>query len=209
MFNIQIDENNFYTGNYASIGTLPNGINVEKLPPSENSLCYKLVDKEITKEVSQPILQYTKTVESDTEFETIYTIESLDEDGNIITTSLTKEEYETLDDIDKESVNISQIAKIITVTLTKDAFDVLDETEKSKFTASYKEDENGNIVYETVQTTEIIKDWEFSQEKYDELLAEKISKQIENEKLTKSLSAEQQRADIDYIALMTGVDLEV
>ena len=85
MFNVQIDKNNFYTGNYASVGSLPNGINVEKLPPSENSLCYKLVDKEITKEVSQPILQYIKTTASDTEFETIYTIESLDENDDTIT----------------------------------------------------------------------------------------------------------------------------
>ena len=186
MYYVELDESNFYTGNYASIGTLPNGINVEKLPPSENSLCYKLVDKEITKEASQPILQYIKTTASDTEFETIYTIESLDENGNTITTSLTKEEYETLDDNDKKSVNVSQIAKIITVTLTKDAFDVLDETEKSEFTASYKEDENGNIVYETVQTTEIIKDWEFSQEKYDELEEKRIAEE------------EQSKADKEY-----------
>lgn len=186
MFNAQIDENNFFTGNYATIGVVLNGVNVETLPPTENQLCYKLIDVEVVKENKEPILQYTKTVESDTEFETIYTIESLDEDGNTITTSLTKEEYETLDDIDKESVNISQIAKIVTVTLTKDEFNVLDETEKSKFTASYKEDENGNIVYETVQITEIIKDWEFSQEKYDELEEKRIAEE------------EQSKADKEY-----------
>lgn len=186
MFNVQIDKNNFYTGNYASIGSLPNGINVEKLPPSENSLCYKLVDKEITKEVSEPILQYTKIAESDTEFETLYTITSLDEDGNTVERSITEEEYEALDDSDKESVNVSQIAKIITITLTKSEFEALNESDKTNFVASYKEDENGNIVYETVQTTEIIKDWEFSQEKYDELEEKRIAEE------------EQSKADKEY-----------
>ena len=198
MFNVQIDENNFYTGNYASIGTLPNGINIEKLPPSENSLCYKLVDKEITKEVSEPILQYIKTTASDTEFETIYTIESLDENGNTITTSLTKEEYEALDDSDKESVNVSQIAKIITITLTKSEFDALNESDKTNFVASYKEDENGNIVYETVQTTEVIKDWEFSQEKYDELEEKRIAEEEQskaNKEYQESISNETLKAE--------------
>ena len=39
MFNVQLDENNFFTGSYATIGVVPNGVNVETLPPTENQLC--------------------------------------------------------------------------------------------------------------------------------------------------------------------------
>lgn len=44
MFNVQVDENMFYTGNYAIVGSVHNGVDVNDLPPDENALCYKLVE---------------------------------------------------------------------------------------------------------------------------------------------------------------------
>lgn len=210
MYNVQVNKNNFYTGSYATVGTVKNGVNVSKLPPSENSLCYKLVDVEVTEEKQVPILEYTKTVESETEFDTYYALKSTDEEGNEIETPITEEEYDMLEE--DANISITQIPKMVTVVLSKDEYAALADEEKDGYIAAYKEDENGELVLETIQATKIIKDWEFSQEKYDELEAEKQAKAEEqeaNEKLAKSLSAEQQRADIDYIALMTGVDLEV
>ena len=81
---------------------------------------------------------------------------------------------------------LSDIPHLITVEITKDDYNNLSDDEKSNVVISYKTDENGNIVYETVQTTEIIKDWEFSQEKYDELEEKRIAEE------------EQSKADKEY-----------
>lgn len=206
MYNVQVNENGFYMGSYATVGTVKDGVNVTKLPPSENALCYKLIDTEVIEEKQVPILQYSKTVESETEFDTYYTLKSTDEDDNEIETSITEEEYEALED--KTSVTITQAPKMVTIILSEEEYNALTNEEKDGYIAAYKEDENGELVYKTIQITKIVKDWEFSQEKYDELLATKTAQQEASDKLAKSLSAEQQRADIDYIALMSGVSLE-
>ena len=207
MYNVQVNEKGFYMGSYATVGTVKDGINVPALPPTEDALCYKLIDKEVQKEVQQPILQYSKLVESETEFETHYSLKSTDEDGNEIETPITAEEYEAF--VDKSDVNVVQIPKMVTAVLSQEEFTALSDEEKEGYMVAYKEDENGELVYETIIVTEIVKDWEFSQEKYDELLAIKTAQEEESARRSRTLSLEQQRADIDYIALMTGVDLEV
>ena len=150
MYNVQVDEKLFYTGTYAKVGTVNNGVNVEKLPPSENSLCYKLVDVEVPNSYEEPVLQYI--------------MESIDENGELITIELSKDEYDALED-------------------------------KSAVVVSYKEDEDGNVVYETIKTTEIVKDWEFSQERFDELEAAKKAKE------------EQQKAEAEYQASISNETL--
>ena len=207
MYNVQVNENNFYTGSYATIGTVKNGVNVSKLPPSENSLCYKLVDVEITKEIQESILEFSKMTESETEFYVYYSLKSTDEEGNEIKTPITEDEYNALSDEEKENVLITQIPKMVTIVLSKDEYNALTDEEKDGFIAAYKEDENGQLVYQTIEVKEIVKDWEFSQERFEELETIKTIQQQENERVNKSLSSEQQRADIDYIALMTGIDL--
>ena len=42
MYNVGLDENNFYNGSYAEVGTVPNGVDVETLPPAIDQLCYYL-----------------------------------------------------------------------------------------------------------------------------------------------------------------------
>jgi len=207
MYNVQVNEKGFYMGSYATVGTVKDGVNVTKLPPSENALCYKLIDAEVIEEKQVPVLQYSKMVESETEFDTYYALKSTDEEGNEIETPITEEEYEALEE--DANVSITQVPKMVTVILSEEEYNALVDEEKDGYIAAYKEDENGELVYETIQVTKIVKDWEFSQDKYDELLAIKTAQEEENARRTKALSLEQQRADIDYIALMTGVDLEV
>ena len=201
MYNVQVNENNFYTGSYATVGTVKNGVNVSKLPPSENSLCYKLVDVEVPEEKQVPILEYTKTVESETEFDTYYTMTVINEDveetesdttgdetetpvteeSTETTISITEEEYNELSDEEKERVTITQVPKMVTIVLLKDEYDALSDEEKDGFIAAYRVDENGELVLETIQVTKIVKDWEFSQERYDELEAERVQKEKEQE----------------------------
>ena len=38
MFNVLLDEDNYYTGVYAKVGKIEGGVDVDVLPPSENSL---------------------------------------------------------------------------------------------------------------------------------------------------------------------------
>lgn len=212
MYNVQINENNFYTGSYATVGTVKNGVNVSKLPSSENSLCYKLVDVEVTKEIQEPILEFSKMTESKTEFDTYYYLKSTDEEGNEVETPITEDEYNALSEEEKENVVITQIPKMVTIVLSKDEYNALTDEEKDGFISAYKEDENGQLVYQAIEVKEIVKDWEFSQERFDELEAERVQKEKEQEEtkeLEKLLSPEQLRADIDYISFMTSVTLEV
>ena len=175
MFNVQLDENNFFTGSYAATGVVPNGVNVKTLPPAENSLCYKLVDAEVPVTYEEPIVQYVVYTQSDTEFDVDYSIKETDEDGNETYTYLTEEEYKALSDEEKENVSVTETPKMITIEITKDDYNNLSDDEKSNVVISYKTDENGYVLYETVQKIEVIKDWEFSQERYDEIEAKRIA----------------------------------
>lgn len=179
MYNVQVNEQGFYMGSYATVGTVKDGVAVTSLPPSENSLCYKLVDVKVQKEKQQPILQYTKMTESETEFDFYYFLTTEDEEGNEVETPITEEEYETLKET--SSIQIEQSPKIVTIILNSEEYSALDDEEKENFIAAYKEDENGELVYETIIVTEIVKDWEFSQEKYDELMILKNQKEAEDE----------------------------
>lgn len=187
MYNVQLDENMFFTGSYAKVGTINNGVNVESLPPSENSLCYKLVDVEVTESRQQPILQYIMRTVSDTEFTTTYTYT---ETG----VQITEEEYNALTDDEKETVTVTQIPVVTTTELTKEEYDALED--KSNVVVSYKTDEDGNLVYETIEETKIVKDWEFSQERYDELEAAKKAE----EEAAKSEAEHQQSISNETLA---------
>lgn len=186
MFNVQLDENNFFTGSYATIGVVPNGVNVETLPPTENQLCYKLVDSEVIKEIQQPVKIYYQTILSETEFDIYYVLQGVDEDGNQTQIHLTEDEYNLLSDEEKANTVMNQFPKIQTVELSEDEYNSLSDEEKMNVVAEYKQDELGNLVYEIVKVPEIVKDWEYSQEKYDEL----ESKRLANEK--------QQQLDKEY-----------
>ena len=179
MYNVQLDENMFFTGSYAKKGTLNNGFNVTSLPPTENSLCYKLVDVEVTKSYEEPVLQYITHTVSDTEFDTFYYTVSTDEENNEFYNYLSEEEYNALSDEEKSNVMVS-----------------------------YKEDEEGNLVYETIEYIEIVKDWEFSQERYDELEAEKFKREQEMEQekeYQESISNEALKAENEM--LMSQIDM--
>lgn len=186
MYNVQVDENMFFTGSYAKVGTVKNGVNVDKLPPFENSLCYKLVDAEVPVTYEEPIVQYVVYTQSDTEFDVDYSIKETDEDGNETYTYLTEEEYNALSEEEKANVSVTETPKMITVEITKDDYDNLSDDEKFNVEISYKTDENGYVLYETVEKIETVKDWEFSQERYDEIEAKRIADE------------EQSKADKEY-----------
>lgn len=67
MISVLLDENSFYTGNYAVTGKIDGGINVSELPPEENQLCYKYgkVEKSVVKQ--EPELEYYYQVEKEKE----------------------------------------------------------------------------------------------------------------------------------------------
>ena len=105
---------------------------------------------------------------------------------------------------------------MVGVELTKEEYEYLTDEEKSNVVISYKEDEEGNLVYETIYYTEIVKEWEFSQEKYDELEAEKIKKEQEIEqekKYQESISNEALKAEnqmlMEQIDMLTNCILEM
>ena len=167
MFNVLLDEDNYYTGVYAKIGKIDGGVDVDVLPPSENSLGYKLVKEMVETTEKVPILQYIR-------------------------------EPNNMDDglLENRIIDESQYSE-------------LSEEDQKLYTASYATDENGNLLLQEISVSKLQKRWEYHQEKHDELESKMISELEEQEKLIKSLSSEQQRADIDYIALMSGIDLEV
>lgn len=173
MYTVQVDENMFFTGNYAIVGSVKNGVSVTKLPPSENSLCYKLIDVEVPTEFEEPVLQYIKEI--------------TDDNGELITVELTKEEYSALTD-----------------------------EEQSEVIVSYKKDENDNIVYETVEITEIVKDWEFSQEKYDELEQKRKDEEAQQkaeeeyqESISNKTLKEENEALMEQVDVLTACLLEM
>ena len=208
MYNVQLDDNMFFTGSYAKKGTLNNGFNVTTLPPTENALCYKLINVEVTKSYEMPITQYIMHTVSDTEFDISYYTISTDEENNEIYNYLTEEEYNALSEEEKKDVVEERYPRMISVELTEEEYESLSDEEKSEVVVSYKEDEEGNLIYETIEYTEIVKDWEFSQERYDELEQAKIKREQEIEKekeYQKSISNEALKAENEK--LMKQVDM--
>lgn len=166
MFNVLLDEDNYYTGIYAKVGKIEGGVDVDVLPPSENSLWYKLVEEMIETTEKVPILQYVR-------------------------------EPNGMDELlENRIINESQYSE-------------LSEEDQKLYTASYATDEEGNLLLQEISVSKLKQRWEYNQERFEKLESQRISELEEQEKLTKSLSSEQQRADIDYIALMSGIDLEV
>ena len=166
MFNVLLDKDNYYTGVYAKVGKIEGGVDVDVLPPSENSLGYKLVEEMVETTEKVPILQYIREPNNTDEL------------------------------LENRIIDESQYSE-------------LSEEVQKLYTASYATDEDGNLLLQEISVSKLQQHWEYSQEKYDELESKMISELEEQERLTKSLSSEQQRADIDYIALMSGIDLEV
>lgn len=166
MFNVLLDEDNYYTGVYAKVGKIEGGVDVDVLPPSENSLGYKLIEEMVETTEKVPILQYIREPNNTDEL------------------------------LENRIIDESQYSE-------------LSEEDRKLYTASYATDEDGNLLLQEISVSKLQQHWEYSQEKYDELESKMISELEEQERLTKSLSSEQQRADIDYIALMSGIDLEV
>ena len=166
MFNVLLDEDNYYTGVYAKVGKIEGGVDVDVLPPSENSLGYKLIEEMVETTEKVPILQYIREPNNTDEL------------------------------LENRIIDESQYSE-------------LSEEDRKLYTASYAIDEDGNLLLQEISVSKLQQHWEYSQEKYDELESKMISELEEQERLTKSLSSEQQRADIDYIALMSGIDLEV
>ena len=216
MYNVKVDENYFYQGAYAKVGKIQNGEDMPCLPPEENQLCYYINFKEEI-EIEQVIVKvYTKNVTSETEFDTYYEVKSVDEEGNEIFNSITEEEYNALSDEEKENVTITQVPKVIQVELTKEEYEALSDEEKVEIYVFDKTDEEGNLVYEDVEKTVIVKEWAFSQEKYDELEAKRIAdekaeaeQEAEEEYFQElPIHVRQARADIDYISLMSGIYLD-
>ena len=166
MFNVLLDEDNYYTGVYAKVGKIEGGVDVDVLPPSENSLGYKLVEEMVETTEKVPILQYIREPDNADEL------------------------------LENRIINEAQYSE-------------LSEEDQKLYTASYATDEEGNLLLQEISVSKLQQHWEYHQEKHDELESKMISELEEQERLMKSLSSEQQRADIDYIALMSGIDLEV
>lgn len=216
MYNVKVDENYFYQNVYAKIGKVEGGIDMPTLPPEENSLCYYIafVNKVEIKQV--PAKAYFKSVTSETEFDITYELKSVDENGDETTTIITEEEYNVLSDEDRANVTVTQIPKVAQVELTKAEYNALSDEEKAEIYITNKLDEDNNQVYEDVEETVVVKEWAFSQAKFEELEAQRIAdeaaeaEQKEEEEYFNDLPihVRQARADIDYISLMSGIYLD-
>ena len=79
MITVLLDSNNFWTGSYAKIGSIPNGISVDTLPSdlsNYKTTCYKWGEYEI--EVQVPIEVQTPVIDETTGKQKI------DEQGNLV-----------------------------------------------------------------------------------------------------------------------------
>lgn len=166
MFNVLLDEDNYYTGVYAKVGKIEGGVEVDVLPPYENSLGYKLVEEMVETTEKVPILQYIR-------------------------------EPNNTDELLENRI------------LDESQYSELSEEDQKLYTSSYATDNEGNLLLQDISISKLQQRWEYNQERFEKLESQRISELEEQEKLIKSLSSEQQRADIDYIALMSGIDLEV
>ena len=171
MYSVQLDENKFYTGNYATLGRLIDGIEVDELPPIKNQRCYYL--KETTEKVNvpSPVLIYTQTIIENTQTKYIF-------DG----VEISEEEYNALSDIEKNTVEVINSPIVKEVTLTKEEYDLLSEKEKSEVVISYETDIDGNLVYENKEETRVVNEWVYSENKYNELKALEEEKENNREK---------------------------
>lgn len=162
MFNVALDKDNFFTGNYATVGTVENGVFVNELPPSGNKqLFYHLTEKEVVKTKEVPEKVYIKYTNSETETINTY----YDKDG--IQLYITDEEYNNLS-----------------------------EEERLFIVINNKTDEEGNIIYKTVEYTEIIKEWVYDEEKYNIFINEKAQKEAEDlAKKEEEEKAEKEKAE--------------
>lgn len=166
MFNVLLDADNYYTGVYAKVGKIDGGVDVDVLPPSENSLGYKLVEEIVETTEKAPILQYIR-------------------------------EPNNADELQENRI------------IDESKYSELSEEDKKLYTSSYVTDDDGNLLLQDINISKLQQRWEYNQERFEKLESQRISELEEQERLMKSLSSEQQRADIDYIALMSGIDLEV
>lgn len=173
MFNVALDKDNFFTGNYAKVGTVENGVFVNELPPSENQLCYYLTDKEIIRTKELPEKLYIKYVDSETETTTIYR----GKDG--LQLAITDEEYTDMTNEEKADIIVETVPTIVSVEITEEEYNSLSEDEKLFIMVCNKTDEEGNIIYKTVEYAESVKEWVFSEEKYKIFINEKEQKEAE------------------------------
>lgn len=191
MYNVVLDENKFYTGNYAKIGKLKNGIDIETLPPEENSLCYYIKEVETPIEKQVEVYVYYKIIYSDTEFYNIYYIKLEDGTKGEVISSI---EYDSLPDEEKINIIIESVPKQTVVKISSEEYDSLPDEEKSQYTKTYKVDENGLQVFETITEIILVKQWEFSEDKFNEL----NNKELEYLKIEKISEMSKQCEDIIY-----------
>lgn len=136
MINVLLDENNYFTGNYATVGKIEGGIDVDSLPPSENQTCYFLTTVEEIRQEEVEKVRYLKPT----------LVTEVDENGeeNSVETyvEITKEEAENDDSVITEYVynedGTHQMETIeYTVEVKKWVFDESKQSEQSQEALSY------------------------------------------------------------------------
>lgn len=87
MYNVRLDENKYYTGSYAKVGKVKDGVDLPSLPPEEDyekALCYKYDEYSYEETTSMPKTQEVEKID-DVTGETITVTEFvLDEEGNVV-----------------------------------------------------------------------------------------------------------------------------
>lgn len=170
MYNVQLDESNFYTGNYATFGFVANGVNVEKLPPSENQLCYFLADKTEYVKAQYPVKTRAKYVTEITETKYLDSVE------------ISEEDYDLLSDDEKENVSTVSTSMEKVVYVTDEEYDNMTTEEQSEVFICYVTDDEGNVVYEEKEEPITVKKWVYSESKYKELQTAEEGRENSKEK---------------------------
>lgn len=136
MINVLLDENNYFTGNYATVGKIEGGVDVESLPPSENQTCYFLTTVEEIRQEEVEKVRYLKPT----------LVTEVDENGeeNSVETyvEITKEEAENEDSVITEYVynedgTHQMETNTYTVEIKKWVFDESMKSEKAQEELSY------------------------------------------------------------------------
>ena len=204
MFNVALDKDNFFTGNYAKVGTVENGVYVNELPPAgDKQLFYYLTEKEVIKTKEVPEKVYIKYVDSDTETINVYK----DKDGLQLT--ITDDEYNNMTDEEKSNITIETVPALVSIKITEEEYNNLSEDKKLFIIVSNKTDEEGNIIYKTVEYTEEVKEWCFDKEKYNIFINEKAQKEAEEAaKKEEQEKAEQEKAQ-EIANLKSALDEQI
>lgn len=181
MFNVSIDEYGYFK-NYAKVGKVAGGVDVETIPTDEDQLknrAYKLISNTVDEVTKVAVIEKYIYVDEEVTLTDPETGEIIvdEETGEAITEVVQVIRVVTDEEIETEGIDLSIVYQRV------------------------KTDEDGNVVTQEIITPKTVYSWEFNEERYNELVAEAEAKQAELEN--------SQNEVIDYQTRISDLEAQV